>query len=63
MERHQPRTESELEAGFQGSVLAAVVLKAGGEVRVRFRDVWRARLHVTHDQKTDELVLRATERR
>lgn len=63
MEKHQPITEAELVDGFQGSILALAVLKAGGEVRVRFKDLWRVKLHVNHDPETDELVLRATERK
>lgn len=61
-ERRQPRTEDLLTDGLKGGVVAAVVLKAGGEVRIRFRDLSSARLTVTHDAATDELVLRATER-
>jgi hypothetical protein len=61
-ERHQPRTEDLLTDGFKGSVVAAVVLKAGGEMRIRFRDLSGATLTVTHDDETDELVLRAKAR-
>jgi hypothetical protein len=62
MERHQPRTEDLLTDGLKGSVVAAVVLKAGGEMRLRFRDLSEAKLTVTYDTQTDELVLRATKR-
>lgn len=61
-ENHQSRAEAELGDGIAGSILAFAVLKAGGEVRVRFRDLWRAKLTVTHDAATDEWVLRAMER-
>lgn len=60
MERPQPKTELELDQ-FLGGVVAALVLQAGGEVRLRFRDLGRARLHITHDSEADELILRASE--
>ena len=59
-ERRQPRTEDALSDGnIKGGVVAALVVRAGGEVRLRFRDLSGASLMVTHDVESDELVLRA----